>query len=63
LTGGLPRADPLQTRNVRKRGCVAEFSASQANSIFKRGMKGVYQHCAEKHLHCYLAEFDFSRRR
>jgi hypothetical protein len=28
-------------------------------SIFKRGMKGVYQHCDEKHLHRYLAEFDF----
>jgi transposase-like protein len=28
-------------------------------SIFKRGMKGVYQHCREKHLHRYLAEFDF----
>ncbi len=28
-------------------------------SIFKRGMKGVYQHCAEKHLHRYLSEFDF----
>ena len=28
-------------------------------SIFKRGMKGVYQHCAEKNLHRYLAEFDF----
>ena len=28
-------------------------------SIFKRGMTGVYQHCAEKHLHRYLAEFDF----
>ncbi|MEX0753379.1 MAG: IS1595 family transposase, partial [Xanthobacteraceae bacterium] len=27
-------------------------------SIFKRGMKGVYQHCAEKNLHRYLAEFD-----
>ena len=22
-------------------------------SIFKRGMKGVYQHCSEKHLHRY----------
>ncbi len=22
-------------------------------------MKGVYQHCAKKHLHRYLAEFDF----
>jgi transposase-like protein len=28
-------------------------------SIFKRGMKGVYQHCSEKHLHRHLAEFDF----
>ena len=28
-------------------------------SIFKRGMKGVYQHCGEKHLHRYLAEFEF----
>jgi hypothetical protein len=28
-------------------------------SIFKRGMKGVYQHCGDKHLHRYLAEFDF----
>jgi transposase-like protein len=28
-------------------------------SIFKRGMKGVYQHCSEKHLHRYLAEYDF----
>ena len=22
-------------------------------------MKGVYQHCSKKHLHRYLAEFDF----
>jgi len=28
-------------------------------SVFKRGMLGTYQHCAEKHLHRYLAEFDF----
>jgi transposase-like protein len=28
-------------------------------SIFKRGMRGIYQHCGEKHLHRYLAEFDF----
>ena len=28
-------------------------------SIFKRGMKGIYQHCGEEHLHHYLAEFDF----
>jgi transposase-like protein len=28
-------------------------------SIFKRGTKGVYQHCAKKHLHRYVAEFNF----
>lgn len=28
-------------------------------SIFKRGMRGVYQHCASRHLHRYVAEFDF----
>lgn len=28
-------------------------------SIFKRGMRGVYQHCSEKHLGAYIAEFDF----
>ncbi len=28
-------------------------------SIFKRGMKGVYQHCAKRHLHRYAAEFEF----
>ena len=28
-------------------------------SIFKRGMRGIYQHCAKKHLHRYAAEFDF----
>lgn len=28
-------------------------------SIFKRGMKGVYQHCGRQHLHRYAAEFEF----
>jgi transposase-like protein len=28
-------------------------------SIFKRGMRGIYQHCKEKHLHRYLAEYDW----
>ena len=28
-------------------------------SVFKRGMKGTYQHSREKHLHRYAAEFDF----
>ncbi len=34
-------------------------SAEGFFSIFKRGMRGVYQHCSEKHLHRYLAEFEF----
>lgn len=33
-------------------------SAEGYFSIFKRGMKGIYQHCGEKHLHRYLAEYD-----
>lgn len=41
------------------RGDVHTNSVEGFFSIFKRGMKGVYQHCAEKHLHRYLAEFDF----
>ncbi len=28
-------------------------------SIFNRGMKGIYQHCGEQHLHRYLAEYEF----
>ncbi|ATQ42331.1 hypothetical protein CSW64_07840 [Caulobacter mirabilis] len=28
-------------------------------SIFKRGMKGVYQHASKRHMHRHLAEFDF----
>jgi transposase-like protein len=28
-------------------------------SVFKRGMKGTYQHCARRHLHRYTTEFDF----
>jgi hypothetical protein len=41
------------------RGDVTTNSVEGYFSIFKRGMKGVYQHCAEKHLHRYLAEYDF----
>jgi transposase-like protein len=28
-------------------------------AIFKRGMRGIYQHCKSQHLHRYLSEFDF----
>jgi hypothetical protein len=41
------------------RGDVHTNSAEGYFSIFKRGMRGVYQHCKEKNLHRYLAEFDF----
>ncbi len=41
------------------RGDVHTNSAEGYFGVFKKGMKGVYQHCGEKHLHRYLAEFDF----
>ena len=41
------------------RGDVNTNSVEGYFSVFKRGMRGVYQHCGEKHLHRYLAEFDF----
>jgi hypothetical protein len=41
------------------RGDVTTNTVEGAFSIFKRGLKGIYQHCAEKHLHRYLAEFEF----
>jgi hypothetical protein len=41
------------------RGDVTTNTIEGAFSIFKRGMRGVYQHCREKHLHRYLAEFEF----
>ena len=41
------------------RGDVYTNSVEGFFSIFKRGMRGIYQFCGEKHLHRYLAEFDF----
>jgi hypothetical protein len=41
------------------RGEVHTNTVESYFSIFKRGMRGTYQHCKEKHLHRYLAEFDF----
>src|ERR1700728_3685629 len=41
------------------RGNVHPNTVEGFFSVFKRGMKGTYQHCSEKHLHRYLAEFDF----
>jgi len=47
------------SREEYVRGEASTNAAEGFFSIFKRGMKGVYQHCDEKHLHRYLAEFDF----
>jgi hypothetical protein len=41
------------------RGDVTTNTVEGFFSIFKRGMKGVYQHCGEQHLQRYLHEFDF----
>lgn len=41
------------------RGDVHTNTVEGFYSVFKRGMKGVYQHCATKHMHRYVAEFDF----
>ena len=44
----------------RKTGVYVHTNTLEGyNSIFKRGMKGIYQHCKEKHLHRYVAEFEF----
>lgn len=45
--------------NEWARGLVHTNTIEGFFSIFKRGMKGIYQHCGEQHLHRYLAEFDF----
>lgn len=41
------------------RGDVTTNTVEGFFSIFKRGMKGIYQHCGEQHLQRYLDEFDF----
>ena len=41
------------------RGVVHTNTVEGYFSIFKRGMKGVYQHCNKRHLHRYAAEFEF----
>jgi transposase-like protein len=38
-----------------RRGYIHTNTVEGYYSIFKRGMKGIYQHCSEKHLHRYLA--------
>ena len=34
-------------------------SAEGVFGVFRKGMKGVYQHCSEKHLNRYVTEFGF----
>jgi transposase-like protein len=55
------RVDHSRDEYVRREGekLITTNTVEGYFSIFKRGMKGVYQHCKEKHLHRYLAEFDF----
>lgn len=62
LYGGTHVEDHQSVRHAAGeyvRGIVHSNTVEGYFSIFKRGMKGVYQHCSEKHLHRYLAEFDF----
>jgi len=62
LYRGLPVASHETVRHAKDeyaRGDVTTNTVEGYFSVFKRGMKGVYQHCSEKHLHRYLAEFDF----
>lgn len=47
------------TRKEYVRGEAHTNTIEGVFSIFKRGMRGVYQHCGEQHLHRYLNEFDF----
>jgi transposase-like protein len=41
------------------RGDVTTNTVEGFFSVFKRGMRGTYQHCGEQHLQRYLDEFDF----
>ncbi len=60
----LASSSPSMISSVTARAsmCAAKVHTNTVEgfySVFKRGMKGVYQHCGEKHLHRYVAEFDF----
>jgi hypothetical protein len=49
----------VHSKKEYARGDVTTNTIESFFSVFKRGMRGVYQKCDEKHLHRYLAEFDF----
>jgi hypothetical protein len=48
-----------KTKEYVRPGGIHTNTVEGYYSVFKREMRGVYQHCREKHLHRYLAEFDF----
>lgn len=55
-------AEHRTVRHSRKeyvRGEVHSNTVENYFSVFKRGMRGIYQHCGEAHLQRYLTEFDF----
>ena len=49
----------VHSRKEYARGDVTTNTVEGFFSVFKRGMRGTYQCVSEKHLHRYLAEFDF----
>jgi ISXO2-like transposase domain len=49
---------PYHRSQARKSG-VHTNTIEGFFSVFKCGMKGVYQHCGHNHLNRYLAELDF----
>ena len=49
----------IHSKREYVRGHIHTNTVENVWSVFKRGMKGIYQHCGEAHLHRYLAEFDF----
>jgi hypothetical protein len=59
LCGACAAQSGIGSHKEYVRGDVHTNSAEGYFSIFRRGMRGIYQHCAEKHLHRYLAEYDF----
>ena len=52
----------ISSRTATASMCAARRTPTRSEGfygVFKRGMRGIYQHCAEKHLHRYVSEFDF----
>jgi transposase-like protein len=65
LKVGVQMADHQSVNHSRREYVRKDEVAVHTNtvegyfSVFKRGMRGVYQHCSKKHLRRYMAEFDF----